>query len=151
MANNNATHRIISARVPISIYKEMLDKAIEIKVSISDYLVLLITSGKKPIQTSVQQPGDYFSTKQQVADYIIKIPKLEREIESLKRDLLKERKEKDDNLSLAVSQKERCEKLEQEMYQRVQKEHTLNQNDVKELEYLRGLKQKYETVINKGF
>lgn len=42
MANNTATHRIVSTRIPIEKYIETLEKAKELKMSISDYTMLSI-------------------------------------------------------------------------------------------------------------
>jgi len=90
----------------------LLQKAIDKNASISDYLLWLITGMIKPTQQiSIKDPADYASLKQRVSDCAIKIPKLEREIDALKRDVLTERKEKIENLTLANDQLKKNEDL----------------------------------------
>lgn len=40
MANNDSQTKIISARIPMDKYLEILKKAMDLKISVSDYLIL---------------------------------------------------------------------------------------------------------------
>jgi hypothetical protein len=47
MANNDSQSKIISARIPMEKYLEILKKAMDLKISVSDYLILKLYDDKK--------------------------------------------------------------------------------------------------------
>lgn len=47
MATNDSQSKIISARIPMEKYLEILKKAMDLKISVSDYLILKLYDDNK--------------------------------------------------------------------------------------------------------
>jgi hypothetical protein len=47
MANNDSQSKVISARIPMEKYLEILKKAMDLKISVSDYLILKLYEDNK--------------------------------------------------------------------------------------------------------
>lgn len=54
MANNDSQTKVISARIPMDKYLEILKKAMELKISVSDYLILKLYDEPKKNNTPIQ-------------------------------------------------------------------------------------------------